>query len=66
MVKAVDSQSKVPDSNLLVGFTINIISAFHLIEVDEMSSRTSWGLTSPKQTDSLWWPCSLETVESHR
>ena len=34
VVKALDSQYRVPDSNLLGGFKIKVISAFHSIEVD--------------------------------
>ena len=34
VVKALDSQSRVPLSNLLSGFKIKVISAFHPAEVD--------------------------------
>ena len=34
VVKALDSQPRVPDSNLLGDFKINVISACHPVEVD--------------------------------
>ena len=34
VVKSVDSQHRIPDSNLLVAFKIKVISAFHPVEVD--------------------------------
>ena len=34
VVKALDSRSRVPDSNLLSGFKIKVISVFHPAEVD--------------------------------
>ena len=34
VVKTLDSQYRVPDSNLLGGFKINVISVFHQVEVD--------------------------------
>ena len=34
VVKALDFQYKVPNSNLLGGFKIKVISAFHLVKVD--------------------------------
>ena len=34
VVKTLDSQYKIPDSNLLGGFNIRVISAFHPSEVD--------------------------------
>ena len=34
VVKELDSQSRVPDSNLLGGFMIKVILAFHPVRVD--------------------------------
>ena len=34
VVKMLDSQSMVPDSNLLGSFKFKVISAFHSVEVD--------------------------------
>ena len=34
VIKELDSQSRVPDSNLLSGFMIKVISAFHPAKVD--------------------------------
>ena len=34
VVKTLDSQYRVPDSNLLGGFKVNVISVFHQVEVD--------------------------------
>ena len=34
MVETLDSQYRIPDSNLLGGFKIKVISAFHPVEVD--------------------------------
>ena len=48
VVKALDTQSRVPDLNLLAGFKIKVISAFHSVKVDSMSSRNSWGLSVEK------------------
>ena len=33
-IKMLDSQYRVPDSNLLSDFEIKVISAFHPVEVD--------------------------------
>ena len=34
VVKTLDSQYRIPDSNLLGGFKIKVISVFHPVEVD--------------------------------
>ena len=55
-VKVLDSQSRVPDSNLLGGFKIKVISAFHPVEVIQMSTRNSLGMGGKKWTFSLTKP----------
>ena len=46
VVKALDSQSRVPSSKPLGGFKFD--SAFHPSEVDKMSTRTFWELNGKK------------------
>ena len=46
VVKALDSQSRVPCSKPLGGSKVN--SAFHPLDVDKMSTRNFWELSGKK------------------
>ena len=47
-VKALDSQSRGSAFKTLGGS--KVVSAFHPLEVEKMSSRNFWGLSGEKQT----------------
>ena len=51
MIRVLDSQPGILDSKPLGGSKVD--STFHPPEVDQMSTRTSWGLSGKKQTISL-------------